>query len=165
MMAPASGIDRQSPLGTDSLGAQNSGLKAQGQAKFFEIKILISKSPVSKILRGTSQTQIQQLPCNQDFAEFDPKNRGGGGYTPASAPQRLKPANSRTVKSHGKPGMAHVFPHSSLPTLPTVGTPSLRLRSGPGSCVVGKVGSANLYPFCGLARKLRACHPERRLLP
>ena len=47
---------------------------------FFEIKILISKSPVSNILRGTSQIQIQQLSCNQYFAQFDPKNRGRGVY-------------------------------------------------------------------------------------
>ena len=55
---------------------------------FFEIKTLRCKSPVSKILRGATRIEIQQLSCNQYFTEIDPKKGEG------DASDKLLPARS-----------------------------------------------------------------------
>jgi hypothetical protein len=48
------------------------------RVKFFEIKILIFKSPVCKDLRGANRISIQQLSCNPYFAEIDPEKKRQG---------------------------------------------------------------------------------------
>ena len=48
------------------------------RVKFFEIKILISKSLVCRDLRGANGIQFRQLSCNQYFAEIDSKKKEEG---------------------------------------------------------------------------------------
>ena len=74
MMAPASVVEAPPYACVGQSRASGLGLSA----KFFEIRILISKFPVSKILRATGGIRVPQLSCNQYFARFDSKKYGGG---------------------------------------------------------------------------------------
>jgi hypothetical protein len=133
--------------------------------KFFEIKILIFKSRLYKILHAVNAIEIQQLSCNQDFAET-----GGEGGTPANAawfPQQWV-QQKKSLKKSGDERRLSVALGADY-TRPTNHASKFFSQSMPGRvlprCICRAPALARNRRHDSHSRSRAALHSRWRLLP